>query len=131
MAKMIQAINAYRPRIARGGVADEKQYMNSVTDRTTLSSGVVKNVQESRKASLIKLLLAGSSVHTGGAIYSVSIGLDGKRAVKVRPDPEIVAAVNMPGTFRGKIINADNIGKSSSELADMWDAQHPDDPIER
>lgn len=76
-------------------------------------------------------MLDGHAVHTGGAIYSLSLGLDGKYAVKVKPDPEITAAVNTPGVFQGTILNAENIGKTSSELADMWDAEHPDDPIER
>jgi hypothetical protein len=131
MAKLIQAINKYRPRILQGKAADEKQYMETVTDRTTLSSGVVRNVQDSRKASLIKLLLDGRAVHTGGAVYSLSIGLDGKYTVNVKPEKDITIAANVPGAFRGTIINAENIGKTSSELADMWDAEYPDDLIER
>jgi hypothetical protein len=131
MAKLIKAINAYCPRIAQGKPATEKKYMQSITKRTTLSSGVVRNVQDSRKESLTDLLLDGRPVHTGGAIYSLSIGLDGTYTVNVRPDKDITRAVNMPGAFQGTIINAENIGKTSSELADMWDADHPGDPVER
>jgi hypothetical protein len=131
MAKLIRAINAYCPRIDQGKAADEKQYMQSITRRTTLSSGVVKNVQDSRKESLTDLLLDGRPVHTGGAIYKLSIDLEGKYTVNVRPDREITHAVNAPGAFRGTIINAENIGKTSSELADMWDAKNPNDLVER
>jgi hypothetical protein len=47
VAKRITAIGAYRPRIDLGDAAGEERYMELVTQRTTLSSGVVKNVQES------------------------------------------------------------------------------------
>ncbi len=131
MAKLIQAINKYRPRILQGKSVSEKRYLNEITDRTTLSSGLIKNVQDSRKMSLTKLLLDGRSVHTGGAVYRLSITLDGKYTIKVKPDPDISIAANMPGAFQGTIINTENIGKTSSDLADIWDVEHPDDPIER
>ena len=82
MAKRIQAITAYRPRIDQGKAADEERYMELITQRTTLSSGVVKNVQDSEVESLIGLLLDGRPVHTGTAIYTLSIGLDGEYEVK-------------------------------------------------
>jgi hypothetical protein len=47
MAKRIAAIAAYRPRIDLGDAAGEGRYMELVTQRTTLSPGVIKNVQES------------------------------------------------------------------------------------
>jgi hypothetical protein len=131
MAKPIEAINRYRPRIVQGKAADEKRYMRSVTKRTTLSSGVVRNVQDSRKESLTELLLDGRPVHTGGAIYKLDISVDGTFTVNVKPDKDIVHAVNVPGAFQGTIINAENIGKTSSELFDMWDEDHPDNLVER
>jgi hypothetical protein len=131
MAKPIVAINKYRPRIVQGKPADEKRYMQSITKRTTLSSGVVRNVQDSRKESLTELLLDGRPVHTGGAIYKLDIGLDGTYTVNVKPDKEIVHAANVPGAFRGTIINAENIGKSSGELLDMWDVDNPGNLVER
>ena len=131
MAKLIEAINKYRPRIAQTKAADEKRYMAEVTDRTTLSSGLIKNVQDSRKTSLTKLLMDGRSVHTGGAVYRLSISLDGTYTVKVKPDKDITIAANIPGAFQGTIINAENIGKTSGELADMWDEEYPDDLVER
>jgi hypothetical protein len=57
MAKRIQAVTAYRPRIDQGKAATEERFMELVTQRTTLSSGVVKNVQDSEVEALIGLLL--------------------------------------------------------------------------
>ena len=130
MAKRIRAINAYRPRINQGKAARQERFMESVTQRTTLSSGVVKNVQDSEIESLIVLLLDGRPVHTGSAIYTLSIGLDGRYEVNVKADKRITRAVNQEGAFRGELINAENIGKTSDDMVEMWNTDHPDDPVE-
>ncbi len=129
MARQIQAINAYCPRIDLGEAASPERFMELVTQRTTLSSGVVKNVQESEVEALIGLLLEGRPVHTGIAIYTPSIDLDGDIEIKVKVDKRIIRALNAPGAFRGKITHAENIGKSSSDLVALWNAEHPDDPV--
>ena len=128
MAQKIQSITAYRPRIELGQPAKEDRYMELVTNRTTLSRGVVKNVQEAEVEALIGLLRDGRAVHTGIGIYTPSIDLDGTLEVKVRVDKRILQALNSGG-FRGHILNADNIGKTGDELVDLWNEEYPDDPI--
>ena len=130
MTSRIRAINAYRPRIKQGKAASQDRYMELITQRTTLSSGVVKNVQDSEIETLIGLLLDGRPVHTGTAIYTLSIGLDGKYEVNVKADRRIDRAVNQEGAFRGDLINAENIGKTGDDLVAQWDVEHPDDPVE-
>ena len=103
--------------------------MELVTQRTTLSTGIVKNVQESEVETLIGLLLDGRPVRTGTAIYTLSIGLDGSYKVNVRADKHITRAVNQERAFRSHIVNAKNIGKTSDELVAMWNEEHPDDTI--
>ena len=39
------------------------------------------------------------------------------------------AALNAPGAFTGSIKNGANIGKTSQELAALWNAEHPNNPI--
>jgi hypothetical protein len=130
MAKRIQAITSYRPRINLGDAARVERFMELITNRTTLSSGVVKNVQEAEVETLIGLLLEGRPVHTGAAIYTPSIDLDGDLEIKVRVDKRILSALNSPGAFRGRITNAENIGKSSDDLVALWNEAHPDDLVE-
>jgi hypothetical protein len=130
MAKKIQAITAYRPRIDCGNVAREERFMELITNRTTLSAGVVKNVQEAEVETLIGLLLDGRPVHTGTAIYTPSIDLSGNLEIKVRVDKRILSTLNSPGAFRGRIKNAENIGKSSDDLVALWNEAHPEDVVE-
>jgi hypothetical protein len=129
MARRIQAITAYRPRIVQGKAISEKRYMGALTQRSTLSPGVVRNVQECEVEALTNFLLEGRPVHTGVAIYSLDISLDGKYEVHVRPDRRIAQAVNVKGAFQGTIANAENIGKTSDELVEMWNEDHPNDLI--
>jgi len=49
-------------------ITNPRRFMDLITQRTTLSAGVVKNVQESEVETLIGLLKEGRSVHTGVAI---------------------------------------------------------------
>ncbi len=129
MAKKIQAIATYRPRIDMGMAADPDRFLNLVTQRTTLSRGVVKNVQESEVETLVGLLAEGRSVRTGVATYIPSLSLDGSVHIQVRVDRRILTALNAPGALRGKLINAENVGKTATDLVQQWNEAHPGDPV--
>ena len=129
MARKIQAVTAYRPRIRLSDPANVDRYVQLVTQRTTLSPGVVKNVQESEVETLIGLLLEGRPVHTGIAIFTPSIDLDGDVEIKVKLDQRLLNAVNANGAFNGKIINPENVGKTADDLVALWNADHPEDPV--
>ncbi len=124
MAQRIQAITAYRPRIVQGEAVSEEQYMELMTQRSALSAGIIKNVQENEIENVISLLRKGRPVHTGNAIYTLSITLDGRYEVNVKLKKRMAQALNTPGVFQGKIANAENIGKSSDELVEMWNNKH-------
>ena len=109
--------------------ADPKRFMELITQRTTLSAGVVKNVQESEVETLIGLLKEGRSVRTGIAIFRPTIDAEGNLSVSVRVDKRITAALNVPGAFTGKVENNDNVGKSTQEIVDIWNAANPEDQI--
>jgi hypothetical protein len=129
MAEKIQAVKAYCPRIEHSGAATEERFMELITNRTTLSPGVVKNVQESEVETLIGLLLDGRPVHTGIAIYTPYIDLNGEYSVKVKVDKRVLRTLNTDGAFRGNLVNAQYIGENSEKLVALWNAEHPDDPV--
>ena len=109
--------------------ADARRFMELITQRTTLSTGVVKNVQESEVETLIGLLKEGRSVHTGVAIFRPTIDAQGNLSISVRVDKRITSALNVPGAFTGKVNNSPNIGKSTEEMVQLWNQDHPDDMI--
>lgn len=87
------------------------------TQRTTLSARVVKNVQESEVETLTSLLKEGRPVHTGIAIFTPIIDLEGNLSVSVRVDKRMVSALNVPGSFTGRINNSANIVMTTPEIA--------------
>ena len=129
MAKLIQAFAAYGPRVDLMEAADPKRFMELITQRTTLSAGVVKNVQESEVETLIGLLKEGRSVNTGVAIFRPTIDTQGNLSISVRVDKRITAAPNVPGAFTGKVSNNANIGKTTDEIVHIWNQAHPEDMI--
>ena len=129
MAKLLQAVVAYGPRIDLIEAAQPQRFMELITRRTTLSAGVVRNVQESEMETLIDLLTEGRPVHTGVAIFTPSIDLEGNLDINVRLDKRMIAALNAPGAFTGKIKNRENLGKTSQELAEHWNEEHPDNRV--
>ena len=129
MAKLIQAFAAYGPRVDLIEAADPKRFMELITQRTTLSAGVVKNVQESEVETLISLLKEGRSVRTGIATFRPTIDAQGNLSVSVRVDKRITAALNAADAFTGKIHNGGNIGKTTDEIVHIWNQAHPDDMI--
>jgi hypothetical protein len=130
MPQLIEVFAKFCPRIDLMLAADHKRFMELITQRTTLSTGVVKNVQESEVETLIGLLKEGRSVHTGVAIFTPTIDSQGNLSVSVRVDKRITAALNAPGAFTGKIHNSSNIGLSTPEFAALWNAEYPDNPIQ-
>jgi hypothetical protein len=130
MANRIKAIKALCPRLDLDTTASEERFMELITHRTTLSPGVVRNVQESEVETVIGLLLEGRSIRAGIATYSPSIDLNGKLTVNVRVDTRILHALNAKGAYRGRIVNAENIGKKVEDLIAFWNEAHPDDPVE-
>lgn len=129
MAQLIQAFSKYGPKIDLMEAADPRRFMDLITQRTTLSAGVVKNVQESEVETLIGLLKEGRSVHTGIAVFRPIIDAQGNLSVNVRVDKRITAALNVPSAFTGKVNNSANIGKTTEEIVSIWNEEHPDDMI--
>ena len=129
MAKLIQAFSRYCPKIDLIEAANPQRFMDLITQRTTLSAGVVKNVQESEVETLIGLLKEGRSIHTGIAVFRPVIDAQGNLSVSVRVDKRITGALNVPGAFTGKVDNGANIGKSTEEFMSLWNEEHPDDMI--
>lgn len=79
---------------------------------------------------LIGLLKEGRPVHCGMAIFTPIVDAQGNFSVSVRVDRRIPSALNAPGAFTGKLNNSSNIGKTSDEIAALWNADNPTDQID-
>ena len=94
MAKLLQAVVADGPKIELMDAAEPPFFMEMLAHRTTLSAGVVRNMQKSEVGALIDLLQEGRPVRTGIAIFTPSVDLQGNLNISMRVDKCMVAALN-------------------------------------
>ena len=79
---------------------------------------------------IINFCSAGRAVKVEGlGTFAPNIGLEGTFSISFRPDPVFANGLNMPGLFSGRIINRENIGKTSNDLVSMWNEQYPEDQV--
>ena len=131
MTSKITAINAYCPRIDLGKTAQHDELVGYMADRTGLNEGEIRLLMAELRDTIVFFNKSGRGVRLEGlGTYAPKIGLDGKFGVSHRLDNHIRNALNVPGAFKGVIERRENIGKTSEELVAMWNAEHPEDPVE-
>jgi nucleoid DNA-binding protein len=130
MASRIRAINAYRPRVDLGKRAGMDDLVDLISARTGLNEGDVRQVLLELRDVVLFFNLRGQPVKLEGlGTYTPSIQLDGTFKVGHRADMDLKNGLNVPGEFRGDILNRENVGKTSDELVEMWNTEHPDDQV--
>jgi hypothetical protein len=131
MTSIIKAISEYRPRIILARTLTTEDVARLIEGRTALNEGEILNVLYELNNVARDSTLNGQSVsiHKLGIIRP-SLRLDGRFRVHVRIDPSIRKAINVPAAFKGTVVNRENIGKSRADLVEMWNLEHPDDPVE-
>jgi hypothetical protein len=129
MAKKIQAWTEFGPRLEPTSPMKEDELIENVVAATNQSRGSVLAVLAELDVQIEAALKAGRIVHLpNGMHYRPTGKKDGSVDCVVRVSPALYDRVN--AGFRGKWINAANIGKSEAELIALWNKAHPGDPIE-
>ena len=129
MAAKIKMWRELGPRLAPQTPMESEEIIEDLIAGTNQTRGSVLAVLSELDALIIKALKAGRIVKLpNGTIYRPIGKRDGKIKITVRVNPRITSDVNKD--FRGKWINAQNIGKSEAELIAQWNELHPDDPVE-
>ena len=131
MATFIEAYTQYGPRIAGGNPAQSRDLTRRLADTTGQHRGEIMRVLYSLQDSLLHFNREGRSVELPGlgSIQPVLKG-DGRIRVRFRPDSEYLRALDNLKLFEGEILNAENIGFSPEAFKELWDAEHPDNPME-
>jgi len=122
-------IAAFGPRLEPTDPMSQDEIIENIVAATNQSRGSVLAVLSELDVQLESGLKAGRVVHLPNGTHYRPIGKkDCKINIQVRVNPEIDKNVNTK--FRGKWRNAANIGKSEAEIVALWNAAHPEDPIE-
>ena len=130
MSSKIKAISAYRPRIELGNTVQKAELIRVFARATNLNESGADAVIKELRDLIIQFNREGRAVKIEGlGTFTPNIGLDGAFDLQYRADSALVNGLNDAGTFTGTIVNRENIGKTSAELAALWNTAHPEDPI--
>ena len=66
----------------------------------------------------------------GLGLIMPGIDTQGAFVVRLKPDRKLRIDVTQTDEFYGKVINRQHIGKSGDALVALWNAEHPEDPVE-
>jgi hypothetical protein len=129
MAKKIQAWAEFGPRLELGAPMTDGELIENIVVATNQSRGSVLAVLSELDVQIEAALKAGRIVHLPNSTHYKPTGKkDGSVDIDVRVNPALDNRVNTG--FRGKWINAANIGKGEAEIIEQWNKAHPNDPIE-
>ncbi len=129
MAHKVQASSTYGPRIEPATPMTDEEVIEDLVNATNQSRGSTLAMLAELDAILERALSAGRIVRLpNGMHFRPTMRRDGSIEVSVRVNPDMVRRLN--ARFRGKVRNAENAGKSEAELIALWNADHPDDPIQ-
>ena len=130
MALVIQAINAYRPRIEQGNTVQKPELLRAASRATGIVEGTLDQSIKELRDQIIEFNRAGRAVKVEGlGTFAPSIDMEGTISISFRPSPAFANALNIPGIFTGRIHNRENIGKTTTELVAKWNAQFPEQQI--
>jgi hypothetical protein len=130
MSNKLTALRAYAPRLVRGDPVKRRELLRLLTARTGLHKSEINMVLDEIAAAIIFFNQSGRSLRIQGiGSYTPYLKLDGTIKVAYRPDVDIKYEVNDTRDVSLEILNRENIGKSIEEFIEMWNFEHPDDPI--
>ncbi len=128
MAKKIQVWSKYGPRVSLGDPMTAEEIIENIIGATNQSKGSVLAVLSELDVQILAGLKAGRIVRLPNGTRFEPVGKkDGYVDINVQVSNEQYNMVN--SLFRGKWINAENIGKTEAELVVLWNKDHPEDQI--
>jgi hypothetical protein len=126
----IKAVAVYSPKIKQGRTASMREVVSFISGRTGLNKGPILLTLSELQDTILFFAQSGRAVKLEGfGTCTPRIGLDGQISLSILPDKEFKNRLNAPQWFGGEIKNKDMIGKTTEDLVDRWNEEHPDDPV--
>ena len=130
MANLLQAINAYRPKLILGKTVKMKQLVEFISSRTGLNKGDIQIALSELSETVTFFNKQGQGVKLEGlGTYLPSMDTKGNISISHRLDTSIKSALNAHGAYLGDVKNRENIGKTNEEYTQLWNTDHPDDLV--
>ncbi len=131
MATFLQAFRAYGPRIDLDRTAGLETVARWMMMRTGLNHGEILMVLHEISEALVYFNRRGTPVKLEAVgTFTPSVDRHGTYRVRFRADGELKRQLNAPDAFSGEMVNRVNVGLDDAGYKALWDAEHPDDPLD-
>jgi nucleoid DNA-binding protein len=131
MARLVQAVAVYGPRAVLTPTARLDELAEWLAPRSGLNKSDVVRVLLELNEAIIFFNRRGTAVQLSGiGRFGPTVRGDGRIRVTYRPDPQLRNGLNANGGYRGEIRNRSRIGLGPAGYKELWDADHPEDPLE-
>ncbi len=131
MANLLQAINAYGPKLDLNKTAQLDRVVTWMSSRTGVNKSEVMMVLQELHEALIFFASEGTPIKLPGVgTFTPVINRNGEMKIGFRADTALKKATNHGEAYVGRMKNKSAAGLTNQQLKQMWDADHPDDPLE-
>ena len=130
MARLIQAIAKYGPRVRRGSTAQVDELAEFMARGSALHGSGIRAVLAALPEALVWFNQTGRAVKLPGiGTLGTTVDRHGRIGVSFYPDPSLIAQLNGPDARNLPLKNRKHIGLSDEGYKALWDAEHPEDPV--
>lgn len=131
MAKILQAVNAYGPKLDLNKTAQLKEVVNWMSSRTGINKSEVMMIMQEMQEAILFFNGSGTPIKLPGVgTFSPSINRHGEMKINFRADIDLKKGINDSDGYNGRMKNKTAATLTNAELKILWDADHPDDPLE-
>ncbi len=131
MARLVSAVSKYGPRVARKPTAQLPEVSKWIARGTGLTESQVTMALMELSGAILQFNATGTPVKLPGiGIFGVSVDRNGRRKMTFFSDQTLRVAVNGSEGRKLPIRNQGTIGLDNAGYKALWDAEHPDDPLE-
>jgi len=131
MAKMLQAARVYGPKLDLNSTVQLGKVADWMAMRTGLNKSEIIMVLQEISEAILFYNEQGTPVKLPGVgTFRPSIDRHGKLKINLRADMALKNGINTTNAYTGDITNKNRIGLDNAGYKELWDADHPDDPLE-
>jgi hypothetical protein len=131
MARIVQAVNQYGPKIEYNPMARLDQVADWMAMRTGLNKSEVIMVLQEINEAILFFNTQGIPIKLPGVgIFRPSVDRQGTFKINLRADSDLKRRINNGNAFTGVLLNKDCIGLDDAGYKTLWDADHPTDSLE-
>jgi len=127
----MQAVRDYGPKVKLNPTAQLEQVADWMAMRTGLNKSEVMMVLQETNEAILYFNSQGTPVKLPGVgTFTPSVSREGTFKINLRADAGLKKRLNAPDAYTGTLLNKNRIGLDNAGYKELWDADHPDDPLD-